>query len=907
MDPEAAIDLIEALVSVEGTSIIWGFPTEYLRRIASFFPCRVFDLLRQYQSTHGQDFAAKMEWPKWYFNAEKLGAERICWALTNAPRYLPDDRAGRKWFCHLSKVDQRVVVDHYLISCKGSYGAFLFAYAPQGSARESAFLRWRAAACDDRGVIHSCKLDALPWDLRQGEARYHVFNLPYIQAEPSSWVPYTRLLPWDEAESVLRPYLGHPEGDVRSMALSALILVLRHDINSSSSVMAAVRRRKNEQDPVRCAMLNALAEVCRARIADNLVSEVVGVIEEALNAADLSWNSASHAIQLFPLILRWDPVVGATLLNRFIQVRGNVDIKVLANKLSKDEIRLLDPVLSGAINRWVRTEETHKVQHFIRGLGRHLRLLPATLNAIGAMCYLPDKSVVDVVLDSLVYDRDIFRSHVLELLSVDHSAVAIPAVVRFLVEERTDLLDPFLDGKCTHWILNLGGNLQGLNPSQQARYGASLCALIDDPERSTSTNRWAILSLASLPCLSGEEVVRYAHDSPPRVRDLAIRALSHLDGNVGLTALLDCMGDDRARVAIYALRKALAERSQSEIFDLLLSVPLDRVTVAKEVVRLLGEYGGISARDHIIELGAQQLHRDVFIALLRALWDHLDYPPAWALVEKGLSSDDPIIISRLIAIPRDKLSAESDKRMSSLFAAIIQYPVAETRVALLDSLYASPLRDVERTLLNALINHLGTSDPVEAAKTLDAILHGMTEEDVSLLVENLKHLLPRRPHIGHLIMRLLIRSKSQGNHCQKILRSIAPILLNDVITAELGLCALACVASTDEVGITLVSLAEKKMLHDDLMQTVIESKSRQSDDLWCGHKFILSLDSDMLSIHLQRVDDSRLRRIALAHLVMSSKNCGGWTAERRDRLKLFQSDPSTEVSAIAAWIFPPPE
>lgn len=32
---------------------------------------------------------------------------------------------------------------------------------------------------------------------------------------------------------------------------------------------------------------------------------------------------------------------------------------------------------------------------------------------------------------------------------------------------------------------------------------------------------------------------------------------------------------------------------------------------------------------------------------------------------------------------------------------------------------------------------------------------------------------------------------------------------------------------------------------------------------------------------------------------------GGWTAERRDRLKLFQLDPSVEVSAVAAFFTPP--
>jgi hypothetical protein len=165
---------------------------------------------------------------------------------------------------------------------------------------------------------------------------------------------------------------------------------------------------------------------------------------------------------------------------------------------------------------------------------------------------------------------------------------------------------------------------------------------------------------------------------------------------MGMTALLAYMGDDRSRVAIYALCNALAERLPAEIFDLLKTVPLDRVTLAKEVMRLMGKYGGIPARNYIIELGAQHLHQDVFIALIQALWEHLDYPPAWALVEKALSTDDPIISSHLVAIPMDWLSTERDQRMSGLFAAILQRAVPKTRIALLNALCtAAPLCNVE--------------------------------------------------------------------------------------------------------------------------------------------------------------------------------------------------------------------
>jgi hypothetical protein len=218
------MDLIKALVfEVEGYNIR-GFINAHLCSIASFFPCHVFDLLHQDQSLKVQDFAIQKPWDlhqdqstevqdfavrqQWLFNhAEKLGAERICWALLNAPSCLPDGKAGQQWFGRLSQEDQRIVVDHFLLSCKGSYGAFLFAYAPMSLAWESAYSCWRTANRNTDGVIVTSALNDLPWDLREAEACYHIFKLPCIQSRSGLhlWVTYTCLLPWEEAEAVLDP------------------------------------------------------------------------------------------------------------------------------------------------------------------------------------------------------------------------------------------------------------------------------------------------------------------------------------------------------------------------------------------------------------------------------------------------------------------------------------------------------------------------------------------------------------------------------------------------------------------------------------------------------------------------------------------------------------------------------
>ncbi len=59
--------------------------------------------------------------------------------------------------------------------------------------------------------------------------------------------------------------------------------------------------------------------------------------------------------------------------------------------------------------------------------------------------------------------------------------------------------------------------------------------------------------------------------------------------------LLEGLGDDRARWAIYALRKAFGEMDDAGVLAVLRGAPTGKVTVAKEVVRLLGELPGDQA------------------------------------------------------------------------------------------------------------------------------------------------------------------------------------------------------------------------------------------------------------------------------------------------------------------------
>jgi hypothetical protein len=109
--------------------------------------------------------------------------------------------------------------------------------------------------------------------------------------------------------------------------------------------------------------------------------------------------------------------------------------------------------------------------------------------------------------------------------------------------------------------------------------------VIHDEQRDSPAVFMAINQLAALPALEPTPIVPLAdlHATRLAARDVALRALGRLDAGQGIPTLLGALDDDRARIAIYALRRALLQMPTTQALALLRGVPRRRETVAKEV------------------------------------------------------------------------------------------------------------------------------------------------------------------------------------------------------------------------------------------------------------------------------------------------------------------------------------
>ncbi len=202
-----------------------------------------------------------------------------------------------------------------------------------------------------------------------------------------------------------------------------------------------------------------------------------------------------------------------------------------------------------------------------------------------------------------------------------------PAVYQYVHQRRQDFLSPFL-GRITYkgrfstgntrFVMPVASGFQRWIPAQQRTFRRTLEDVTNDAMRDSPALLQVIRQLAALPEELSERLVELADVTNTKLmtRDTALRMLGRMDGGQGIPFLLGALDDDRGRIAIYALRQSLLQMPQTRAISLLKGVSATKVTVAKEVVRLLGELRTEESFQELLAWTDRPLLPDVRIALV---------------------------------------------------------------------------------------------------------------------------------------------------------------------------------------------------------------------------------------------------------------------------------------------------
>lgn len=762
---------------------------------------------------------------------------------------------------------------------------------------------WR----NSEGILPYHVAAALPTEQRYEEGRRHV-ALPALVTRPQQRFPYAALLPWDEALAFLNTPLRSPDADLRGVAINALIAATRYQRTHLVDMLQFVRNRRNEQDPVRRSMLSALADLPHGMWQTEHLDDLAQIFQDALNATDLSSATVEAMGRLVVHLFRFYPEWAASQMALLYSKRGWVNIFSLDSYLSDTAIQHLAPRLMPILQAWQRRESERLLVTLAAALGRRLRVfdeLAALLET--TLEQTLQSGIADSILRLLLKYQHARASLLIpQLLQADKSAITLQPVYLHLHYRRQDLLTPFLGQHAykgrfntgrTRFVLPLNRGFQRWTPTQQELFARTLLEIMDekDQHRANRELLMTIRSLAAMPFINPAPLIQFASDERQWVREVTLRILGKLDAGQGIPTLLDALNDDRARIAIYALRSALIAMPKTEALHILNTTPLTQVTVAKEVVRLIGDLSSDEAYHALLLMEARDLHRDVRVALLRALWVYTERPETWDIFTRAAQSSDTAIARGVVHIPADGMLPATQKRLVSLVATLLAHPEPEVRINALQRCSQDPLPDDEHLLFARFLALLNSSLPDECTKAARAVFALYMGEQATLVGEAMRNLLENRRALQTVAQTFFSTLQSNRQFLLPTTRAILAVLADDPLTITLRVRLIILGLPWEEVAQELMQLVER--LSFDAMGVTAATIQRVAT---------MRPDADLLQLEtaLAASADERLLRLALVALVAQSKQAQGWSDEAIARLQKYREDPSPMVAEAAQFTFP---
>jgi hypothetical protein len=825
---------------------------------------------------------------------------------------------------HRLELSQIVALHLKHPSTLGQLQSRLARFAPAD--RVTLFEGFRGAWVNTFGIISAHILRLLPRALRESEAKRHLEH-PRLQTERLAQMPYASLLGWQEAHLLLEPSIKHPKPEQRLAAVAAQIGSARYGAGNGAGVapydaaLELVAVRKNEQDPIRGAMLGALADLPPARWQTAQLERLGHILQDALNAADLSGQTAIQAERLVVGVLPFQLEWATQWIKTLVKERGQINWFGIGSRVSNIQARAIAAQLLPVVRAWQTREREAQILHLFQHLGQRMRVLPDFLELAEGLVTTSSNAHLSRTALSLIatYDPARFRRLVPELLHADPSWATVDLVYLHLHQQRQDLLTPFLGhtaykgkystGK-TRFVLPVSSGFQRWNPAQHHIFVQTLEEVALDSERDIPAILRVLVQLSQIPNASRELITLLAEESNPRlaVRDAALRALGRLDEFGGLESLLRALDDSRARVAIYALRRLFVQMSQSAALDTLKRTPLERVTVAKEVLRLIGELRSEDAYAYLLERSLpttpphKPLHRDVRVALLRALWDYLEDTRTWEVLQAAAGDSDPAIADGVIRIPTDRLSGSSQQKLVTVLATLIQHPDADVRLQTLQRLILLPIHDANTQLAQPLLNALHANILKQTYTAAQAFFITYTGTDFGLIEQAFLSLLPQRQSLHFATEAVLDYHHYRGDNQQlkvnSSARAVLAALRTDPNTLHMQIRLVFQFLPIAELGALIIELADQAQLHADNYQIAKLALFHLAQQRSHPQQNLHALEQVWKDHPLETV-----RRLALESLILCCANTG-WNPENLQQLERYRADPSSLVSAAAQFTFP---
>lgn len=607
-------------------------------------------------------------------------------------------------------------------------------------------------------MVSESLLDVLPTSVRVREAR-RMLGLRRVADHPGEVRRVTALLPFEEAEPVLRPLTRRSEASERAGGYRLLIQCAgrSRDPRVLTTLLESFGRLRNEQDPVRYEVVSALSRLPQTMIEPIHAAALAQITDDALAARDLSWSTKYALTGVAELVFRQGAVRGdADLLvfaldtvTKLVGHSGYVQVSGLRRELRRGQEYELARALAGHLEAASRRDDHGLALTLSGALGRRGRDVPELQRALEAALDSPSDRVSRTAIAHWLESPRTRAERVERLVRRDPSTVTLSPVFAALARTRTDLLDVVLSGRAPVGRFHRGDVLyvpvartswtRRWTGRQRAAYITLLhrLARAGNPKEDRGA---AIRALSGVPGLDPAELAPYLRAQDALLRRMAITALPWTGAPQRvLTDLLDLSGSDDAHTAVQSAGRAARYVRPSALPDALGPVlATGKVTARKEALRLLVHHHAPGAMEILAAAWAEPgQHPDVRAAIVSTARQHLAAPVALRILTEAAEGPRDVARQVIGAVPglvEDRFretyaalvlqvarSSDPETRDAALPALPAWAPWDSRIPALLADLVtdpAEPWRPALTALIDCAATGLGLPELARAATTL---------------------------------------------------------------------------------------------------------------------------------------------------------------------------------------------
>ncbi|KAF1991803.1 hypothetical protein K402DRAFT_399775 [Aulographum hederae CBS 113979] len=722
----------------------------------------------------------------------------------------------------------------------------------------------------------------LPAESRYAQARKQL-QLPDSKVSEQHRIFFISYLPWDEAMSLQRKYLRSSDATIRGSAIQAQLGAVKFDHNRIDDALQLAIEHRFDQESIRQIVFEQLIMMSVEVWKEKHLVTLDSLYRQALDASNLGRATIHYMFRLPCFLLNKYPTWAARQIAVIVKELGKVPSHGSVHATHNPTRRrictnALDNALAPVMETLIRKEDESllldlggacvpaldSMDLLSSALGNILRSSGSEANQLRALDLLgkhrPSTVLpyLEIMLQSTTSEQlarasleilrkegfEIFRKLLPRLVVEDPSWLLFPIIREHIARHCQLLLTPHLgDGETplrgrfnlSEKSLPLDFNLwmHRLTKQQQSLVADGCQKDLSSYESENIPSlQYDLKLLALMHFLSPEPVQKYTNDSRVPIRNTALRALKNCDDrNTALQILFDALGDERSRVAVYEVGHALKAVSEEEVLKLLLEVPRSKVTVFKQIVRLIADLGTERSQRTLLDLEAAKPHIDVRRVILTELLKYLHLDSTWDALLVAAQDSDSSIASQSISIPSIGLSQEQHGTLINIIGLLLAHPDSKVQGETLQRCIRDPIKDSKQELFPHVARFLSTStDLVEIASAATAIFAtypftiSTTTEAFNIVLGRVGRTQPEGYAYLSRIIKSYQKSINDENREERspITLAVLDLLYSRSLTTTLRIQLLISTLPIADLRTSLLSLTSLSIIHGDAINTASE-------------------------------------------------------------------------------------